>query len=40
MKADSPAYVALNGVILDNELLRDLRQMALFKHTGMPLKFF
>lgn len=40
MKADSPAYVALKSVVLDNKLLRDLRQMALFKHTGMPLKSF
>lgn len=40
MKADSPAYVALKSVVLDNKLQRDLRQMALFKHTGMPLKSF
>uniref|UniRef100_A0A8C2FEU5 Uncharacterized protein n=1 Tax=Cyprinus carpio TaxID=7962 RepID=A0A8C2FEU5_CYPCA len=32
---DSPAYKALYEVVLNTRLLKDLEQMALFKHTGM-----
>ncbi|CAL8371347.1 unnamed protein product [Arctogadus glacialis] len=35
MKSDSPAFRAVKDVVLGNNLLRDLQQMALFKHTGM-----
>ncbi|CAM4286793.1 unnamed protein product [Leuciscus chuanchicus] len=34
LRPDSSAFVALKGVVLDKNLLRDLRQMSLFKHTG------
>ncbi|XP_077065543.1 uncharacterized protein LOC143718343 [Siphateles boraxobius] len=34
LRPDSSAFVALKGVMLDKNLLRDLRQMSLFKHTG------
>uniref|UniRef100_A0A8P4KRP4 Uncharacterized protein n=1 Tax=Dicentrarchus labrax TaxID=13489 RepID=A0A8P4KRP4_DICLA len=36
LKNDSPAFRALKGIIMDKTLLCDLRQMTLFKHTGMP----
>ncbi|XP_063062373.1 uncharacterized protein LOC134455281 [Engraulis encrasicolus] len=39
MKVDSPAYKSLKSIVLDKNLLRDLKQMALFKHTG-PLEVF
>lgn len=35
LPADSPAFRALQGIVLDPNLLRDLRQMAQFKHTGI-----
>jgi hypothetical protein len=38
MKSDSPAFRAVKDVVLGKNLLRDLQQMALFKHTGMPPK--
>ncbi|XP_039634607.1 uncharacterized protein LOC120544717 [Perca fluviatilis] len=34
MTVDSQAYRALKSIVLENNILRDLRQMALFKHTG------
>ncbi|XP_063050308.1 uncharacterized protein LOC134445152 [Engraulis encrasicolus] len=34
MKVDSPAYKSLKSIVLDKNLLRDLKQMAVFKHTG------
>ncbi|CAL8315392.1 unnamed protein product [Arctogadus glacialis] len=34
MKSDSPAFRAVKDVVLGKNLLRDLQQMALFKHTG------
>ncbi|CAM4530108.1 unnamed protein product [Leuciscus chuanchicus] len=34
LRPDSSAFVALKGVVLDKNLVRDLRQMSLFKHTG------
>lgn len=40
LKNDSPAFRALKGIIMDKTLLRDLRQMSLFKHTGMPFSYF
>ncbi len=35
LKVDSPAFKALQAVIMDNRLLKDLQQMTLFKHTCM-----
>lgn len=37
---DSPAYKALYEVVMNARLLKDLEQMALFKHTGMFIKDF
>nr|XP_055071078.1 uncharacterized protein si:dkeyp-30e7.2 isoform X1 [Misgurnus anguillicaudatus] len=37
---DSPAYKALYEVCMNARLLKDLEQMALFKHTGMFIKDF
>jgi len=37
---DSPAYNALYEVVMNARLLKDLEQMALFKHTGMFIKDF
>ncbi|XP_076119137.1 uncharacterized protein LOC143100082 [Alosa pseudoharengus] len=34
LEHDSPAFRALKELVEDKTLLRDLRQMALFKHTG------
>ncbi|KAL2076360.1 hypothetical protein ACEWY4_028061 [Coilia grayii] len=34
LQQDSSAFRALKDLVLDQTLLRDLRQMALFKHTG------
>ncbi|XP_063076993.1 uncharacterized protein LOC134466993 [Engraulis encrasicolus] len=34
LETDSPAFQALTGLVMDKNLLRDLRQMTLFKHTG------
>ncbi|XP_078141248.1 uncharacterized protein LOC144539595 [Centroberyx gerrardi] len=34
LQADSPAFRALKAVVMDKNLLRDLKQMARFKHTG------
>ncbi|CAM4329337.1 unnamed protein product [Leuciscus chuanchicus] len=36
LRPHSSAFEALKGVVLDKNLLRDLRQMSLFKHTGQP----
>lgn len=35
LQAESSAFKALTSVVMDNNLLRDLKQMARFKHTGM-----
>ena len=37
---DSPAYKVLYEVVMNTRLLKDLEQMALFKHTGMFIKHF
>ncbi|XP_078029026.1 uncharacterized protein LOC144465065 [Epinephelus lanceolatus] len=34
LQVESSAFKALNSVVMDNNLLRDLKQMAHFKHTG------
>ncbi|RXN33964.1 hypothetical protein ROHU_015222 [Labeo rohita] len=36
LEHDSPAFRALTELVEEKTLLRDLRQMALFKHTGNP----
>ncbi len=38
LKSDSAAFQALRDIVLSKNLQRDLQQMALFKHTGMPSK--
>ncbi|XP_073726206.1 uncharacterized protein [Misgurnus anguillicaudatus] len=35
LKVNSPAFKALQAMIMDKRLLKDLQQMTLFKHTGM-----
>ncbi len=34
IRKDSPAFKALTSIALDKGLMKDLRQMVLFKHTG------
>jgi len=36
----SPAFKALKDIVTDKNLLRDMKQMSLFKHTGMSLTMF
>jgi hypothetical protein len=36
LEQDFSAFRVLKGLVLDTNLQRDLKQMALFKHTGMP----
>ena len=36
LQADSPAVPVLKTVVIDKNLLRDLKQMERFKHTGKP----
>lgn len=36
LQKDSPAFKALSDLVLDKYLTKDLKQMTLFKHTGMP----
>lgn len=38
LKVNSPAFKALQAMIMDTRLLKDLQQMTLFKHTGMCFK--
>ena len=36
LQADSPAVQVLKTIVIDKNLLRDLKQMERFEHTGMP----
>jgi hypothetical protein len=38
LKGNSPAFKALQAMIMDTRLIKDLQQMTLFKHTGMCIK--
>lgn len=40
LKGNSPAFKALQAMIMDTRLIKDLQQMTLFKHTGMCIKEF